>query len=460
MIVMKFGGTSLGDPDRIRTAATLIGAHVKRGVEPVVVLSAHAGVTNGLLAAAEQALVGQVDIAPIVNRHRRICTGLGLEADLVTEPLLELELLLRGISLVGELTPRSLDYVASFGERCSIEVLGAYLNAQGVPAVPTLAWDIGIVTDESFGAAKPLAGIEADIRERLGAIAAQGVPLVTGYIAKDRKGEITTFGRNGSDFTATLLGGALNADEVQIWTDVDGVMTADPALVPHAQPLRELAYEEAAELAYYGARVLHPATLRPAMARDIPVRVLNTLRPDAPGTRIVRTRASDAQVVKSIAYQRGQYVLNITAAQLLQESGMMARIFSVLGAHGIDINLITTSEVTISMTTGSSHNLESAVAALSAFCDEVTVESERAIVGVVGQDIRVARGVVGTVFACLNDVDVPVHLVSVGASKVNVTFVIDGEDVPPAVRALHARLFDDRQLSAAQARENAAPRRD
>ncbi len=322
MIVMKFGGTSLGDPAHVRTALDLV--HARLDQHPVVVVSAHAGVTNRLVALAEAALERSVSTDEVRELHRDLCRGLGLPEDLVDDLLDELSSLLTGITLVRELTPRSLDYVLSFGERLSSRIFAAALRREGVPARAILAWDLGLVTDSSFGAAHPLDVSYPRIRQSLAIV--REVPVITGFIAKDRDGNITTLGRSGSDYSASLIGAAAGAEEVQIWTDVPGVMTGDPRIAPAAKSLPQLSFLEASELAYYGARVIHPSTMVPSVRENIPLRVLNTKDPTHPGTVIVESRDGSGPPVSSIAHKRGLTLINVVSTRMLLQYGFMARL--------------------------------------------------------------------------------------------------------------------------------------
>ncbi|MGE3851773.1 MAG: aspartate kinase [Planctomycetota bacterium] len=440
---MKFGGTSLGTPQRIKTVADLVIARLER--KPMVVLSAFSGVTNALLQSARDAYDGKVDVLPLIRRHREACEELGVDKDLVTPLLLELKDLLKGISLVRELTPRSLDFVASFGERCSTRIVAEYFRVgRKVKARAYDAWDLGLVTDDHFTSASPLPDYEKMMRPKIDELPADEIPIVTGFVAKNRAGEITTVGRNGSDFSASIFGAATRAEEVQIWTDVDGVLTADPSLVKDARPIDVMTYHEAAELAYYGAKVLHPATLAPAVKRDIPVLVLNTMHPEAPGTRIVAQRtpaeAEAAGPVQSIVYKENQILLQITSPRMLMQYGFMARVFEILARHEVVINMIVTSEVTISMTTDSMKGLNEALGELRNHSD-ATIETGKAIVGVVGQNIRETRGIGAQILTVMRDAGVNVEMISMGASKVNFTFLIDNSGIRNAVQALHDKLF-------------------
>lgn len=284
MIVMKFGGSSVGAPERIARVLEIVKGRLPR--RPVVVVSAFRGVTDELLELGREALRGELGrLEGIAARHREAARALGVDAAPVEPLLAELEQLARGVSLLKELTPRTLDRLAGYGERLSVRIVAAAFSKGGVPARAVDAHEAGLLTDERFGGASPLPEADALLRASL---AGEGpLPVVTGFIGRTRGGELTTLGRNGSDYTATILGAALGAEEVEIWSDVDGIMTADPRIVPEARPLETLSFAEACELAYYGGKVLHPHTLVPAMRKGIPVRALNTFKPERPGTRIV-----------------------------------------------------------------------------------------------------------------------------------------------------------------------------
>src|SRR5688572_32682780 len=318
MIVMKFGGSSVSDGPRIRKVVEIVRERLPR--RPVVVASAFRGVTDDLFAAAEEALAGKDGLPEKVRaRHQGVLAELGLPADLVNDVFAELAVLLKGISLVKELTPRTLDYVVSFGERLSTRIIAAAFEKAGVLASQHDAFDIGMLTDDQFGAAQPLPEAEAELRRHLEPMAR--LPIVTGYVGKTKGGDITTLGRNGSDYTATIIGAAIGAEEIQIWSDTDGVMTADPRLVPTARPIAFLTFDEASELAYYGGKVLHPSTIVPAVRKGIPVKVLNTFKPSHPGTTILAKDDSPQRGVKSIAHHLSNFVVNIRSSRMLMGHG-------------------------------------------------------------------------------------------------------------------------------------------
>ncbi|NJN14247.1 MAG: aspartate kinase [Planctomycetes bacterium] len=372
MKVLKFGGTSVGSAENLEKVRKII--RTQGGEAPVTVVSAHSGVTNELLAQAKSAARGSYSVEGLRERHRALYREIGVDSAVV-EPLLEeLDDLLRGLSLVRELTPRSLDLVASFGERLSVRGIAAYLSAHGLPAVPVDATEIGLLTDSRFTSANPDPACYPEVRRNLLAIQG-GMPLVTGFIARDREGNITTLGRSGSDFSATLLGAALDAEEVQIWTDVDGVMTADPRVVKSPRSIPLLTIAEASELAYYGAKVIHPATMLPAVERRIPVVVRNTSRPDHPGTAIVSEGKAGSAEVKSIASKRGITLVTVASSRMLLQSGFMAKIFEVFARYDLSVDLVATSEVTVSVTVDDDGSLDRVVKDLAAF-SEVTVQRD------------------------------------------------------------------------------------
>jgi aspartate kinase len=436
MIVLKFGGTSVGSPENLAHVRDIVRRHPPG--EAVVVVSAHSGVTNELLALARAAAGGRFSLRRLRKRHADLYGALGLGMGIVEPLFAELADLLRGIVLVGELTPRSLDLVASFGERISVRAISAWLRNEGIPAVPFDAWDLGLRTDSRYQSANPDPRCYAAVKKAL--LAVEGVPVVTGFIAKDAKGNVTTLGRSGSDFTATILGAAIDADEVQIWTDVDGVMTADPRVVKGAQSIPVLSIAEASELAYYGAKVIHPSTMLPAVENRIPVRVLNTMRPDHPGTLILAEAPPTRAGVKSIAYKRGIHLITVSSTRMLLQSGFMAKIFEVFARHDLSVDLVATSEVTVSVTVDSDRALELVASDLKEFSD-VTVERDLAQVCAVGEGIRDRVGVAASVFGALEKARVPVRLISHGGTKINISFLVDQSHVDRAVRALHSAFF-------------------
>lgn len=438
MIVMKFGGTSVGIPDHFAVATRLVAERVPR--DPVVVVSALAGVTN-LLVEFCRSTTGRRELArQIEARHQEFARGVGVPAATL-EPLLrawELEAApwLRSNKIVAG---ADRDRVLSFGERLSAELFAAGLRARGVDAVPVLAGDAGLVTDERFGAAHPLPEAPALLARHLGR--RPPLPVVTGFLGRTADGRVTTLGRGGSDYSAAILGAALGADEIQIWTDTSGMLSADPRIVPEARPVAQLSFAEASELAYFGARVLHPKTLLPAIDRAIPVRILNTARPADPGSLITPAArpAESSWRVKSIACKKDVTAVTIVSTRMLLAHGFLARVFEVFGRHHIVVDLVTTSEVSISVTVDDPSRLDDAIADLEGI-GQVEVKHGLAVVAVVGEGAPSHVGLAGHVFTLLGGVGIGVEMISQGASRVNLSFVVRGEDADRAVRLLHRGL--------------------
>lgn len=440
MIVMKFGGSSVANENQIHKVLDVVRGRLQ--FRPVVVSSAHKGMTDALLNAGKRAAAGEPDAAPVIELQRRIMRGCGCEHDMLDPFFREIEDLLRGISLVREASRRSLDYLGSFGERMSCRVIADYFTRNGVKSEAFDAWDLGFITDENFGSARPLPGyernMEAEFKRRVGT---DVTPVITGFVGKTSSGEITTVGRNGSDFTATCFAAGLGAEECQIWTDTNGVMTADPGLITDARSIPYMSFAEASELAYYGGRVLHPSTLLPAIKRSIPVRVLNTNKPEHPGTVITEEGGDNPNAVTSIAYKEGQAVITIESPQMLGQPGFLAKVFDVLAREKIDIDMISTSEISVSMTCPGVSNLNNAVKALEPH-GRVSVVSEKSIICIVGKNVKAKPGLGARIFTALRDADVNVEMISQGANKINISLLVDDNDIPKAIPALHSALFE------------------
>lgn len=437
MIVMKFGGTSLGSTQSLERVLEIVRGALPR--RPVLVVSAHSGVTNALVELAERAPAGDIDCTAVTGRHGTLLRELDLDPGLLDDLHQELSDLTRGMKLVGEASPRAVDHLLSFGERCSSRVVAALLSARGIPARALASWELGLTTDSRFGRARPLPDHQPAMTEALAAI--PELPVVTGFIGKDERGNITTLGRNGSDLSASLIGHAVGAEEIQIWTDVDGVMSADPSMVPTARPIVTMSFDEASELAYYGGKVLHPASLVPAMQKGIPVRVLNTHAPDGAGTVIVPEAVGDGSVVRSIVYKEGIHIISLVTPRMLQQPGYLARVFNLAAEHGVDVDLVATSEVSITMTTDRAESLPGFARGLEAL-GEVHVEDRQALLCVVGHGIAATRGVAARVLAVLAEAGVHVRVISQGAIKVNVALIIAEADLESSVRALHREFFE------------------
>lgn len=440
MIVMKFGGSSVESRAQIEKVLRIVQSRLDR--RPVVVSSAHKGMTDALINAAKAAASGRLDPGSVVNRQRAVAESLGCAPDLLAPFFQEIEDLLRGISLVKELSPRSLDYIASFGERMAVRCIADFFTRNGLPARAYDVWDLGFITDANFGRARPLPGFEARVKAAFAERVPQGVvPIVTGFVGRNEAGEITTVGRNGSDLTATLLAAALSAEEAEIWSDTDGVMTADPSVVKTARNIPAMHFEEAAELAFFGSRVLHPSTLLPAMDKGIPVRVLNTNRPEHPGTVIGFNTDPAASAVTCIAYRERQVVLQISSTRMFGEVGFLAEVFAVLARHEVVIDVITTSEVSVSMTTDDLGKLSRALPELERFGACQILPNKTTLV-VVGKALPQQKGVAARVLEAMAEADVNVAMLSYGMGSINLSMVIDDADIPRAVAVLHHALFE------------------
>jgi aspartate kinase len=441
MIVMKFGGSSVANRSQIEKVLSIVRGRTHR--RPVVVSSAHKGITDALVNAAKLAAAGELARAHApIERQREILRELECPPDLLDAHFAELGDLLRGISLVKELSPRSLDYVSSFGERMSVRVIADFFTRQGLLAKAYDVWDLGFITDSKFGQARPLDGWERNCRAIFESLPSDEIAIVTGFIGKNAAGEVTTVGRNGSDLTASLLGSALAVEEVEIWTDTDGVMTADPSVVDGARNIPFMRFDEAAELAYFGSRVLHPSTLLPAMQSDIPVRVLNTNRPEHPGTVIEKDTVENPSGATSIAYKERQTVLVLRTTRMFAQSGFLARVFEILGRHQVDVDMISTSEVSVSLTSGDRFGLENAAEELRSI-GEVVVKHGKTILVVVGQHLPERPGIGARILGSVAEAGVNVEMISYGMDSINFTMLIDDADIGRAVRVLHAITFAD-----------------
>jgi len=323
----------------------------------------------------------------------------------------------------------------------SVRCIADFFTRQGLKAQAFDIWDLGFITDEKFGAARPLPAFPDWMQQAFqNKVPADVLPVVTGFIGKSANGEITTLGRNGSDLTATLTGAALNAEEVEIWTDTDGVMTADPSVVPHARNIPRMRFDEAAELAHFGGRVLHPSTLLPAMERNIPVRVLNTNQPDHPGTIIDRDGEGKTTGVTSVAYKERQAILTITSTGMLQQAGYLAGVFQVLAKWGVVVDVISTSEISISLSTDRPDLLNMASPELASF-GACQIHTGKTILVVVGPDLSHQRGLGGEILAAAERAGAAIHMISVGLNSINFSMVIDDEDIAKVVPVLHESLF-------------------
>ncbi|MFP5226169.1 MAG: lysine-sensitive aspartokinase 3 [Acidobacteriota bacterium] len=465
-VVMKFGGTSVEDATAIRRTAGIVAGRVAKGLQPIVVVSAMAKVTDLLLSAATTAANGDRTSALAITerlriRHHDTATQLALGPKLHEDPLAAthqdaaltathawmdtefdgLDEVLRGLAVVGELTPRIGDMIVSYGERLSSRMITEAFARCGVNGVHVDARKC-IVTDAQYGKAIPQdAAIEQRLKQNVIPLLAEGkVPVMGGFIGSTEQGVTTTLGRGGSDFTAALVGGGIDAGAIEIWTDVNGIMTADPRVCPDALRVKTISFEEAAELAYFGAKVLHPATILPAVKKNIPVWVLNSKNPESGGTKITAMPAHCRSPFKSIAAKKRLTIMDIVASRMLLSHGYLRAIFEVFDKHKCPVDMVSTSEVSVSLSVDSNEKLPAIAADLSKLAD-VKYEGRKALICMVGENIRGHNGIAARVFQSVRHVNL--RMISQGASEINMSFMVEEDDADEAVRSLHAEFFAD-----------------
>jgi aspartate kinase len=458
MVVMKFGGTSVADRHAIERLISIVRAERQAEAQreggdargPIVVVSALSGVTDRLLGLAAQAGAGDTDGARITirelrQRHATVAEVVIAPAErdalvaAMNQEFAELERIVAALAVLQEVSPRWADAIAATGEILSSRLVATALDAAGLPAAWVDARQT-VVTDANHQAAAPqfpetTAALMAHVDPIL---ATRRVPVLGGFVGATREGVTTTLGRGGSDYSASIVGSCLGVREIQIWTDVDGMLTSDPRIVkgPHLVP--HLSFAEASELAYFGAKVLHPATIQPAVARNIPVRILNSRRPNALGTQITAERPVTDRPLTAVAAKSGVTVVDITSSRMLMAHGFLSRLFAVFERFRTPVDVVTTSEVSVSVTVDDPRRLSDLVTELSAFAD-VSCEEQMAIVCAVGDGLQRDPALTARVLASLGDV--PLRMVSQAAGRRNITFVIRERDVPAALSRLHETFF-------------------
>jgi aspartate kinase len=441
MIVMKFGGTSVESAAAIGQVAEIVRARLDR--RPVVVVSAMGRTTNKLLAIAAAAVSGKREeaieaVAEMRAFHLREAAGLGVDAE-VEAHFSELAELVKGLAVMGELTARATDAIGSYGERISSIIVAAYFRKARMAAVHVDSRSV-IVTDRRHMQAAPLfAESNAKLAATIPPLAATSVVVMGGFIGSTEDGVTTTLGRGGSDYTASIVGAGIGAEEIQIWTDVDGMLTADPTILPGGYRVETCSFAEAAELAYFGAKVLHPATVLPAIEKNIPVRILNSRRPEVEGTLIVAEAPPSSTPIRSIACKKNITLVNIVSTRMLMAHGFLRRIFEIFDRFETPVDMLATSEVSVSLTIDNTRALAAIRGEIEEFA-EVSIEDGHAIVCLVGENIRKIPGTVGRVFAALKDINV--RMVSQGASLLNISLVVAASDLHGAVESLHREFFD------------------
>ncbi|HEY4362250.1 MAG TPA: lysine-sensitive aspartokinase 3 [Bryobacteraceae bacterium] len=440
MIVMKFGGTSVESRAAITRVAGIVRSHLEQ--KPVVVVSAMGKTTNKLLAIAGAAVTGKLEaaleqLAELRVFHLQEAEGFGIDSEIGAH-FDQLEDMVKGLAIMGEFTPRATDAISAYGERLSSKIAAALFRTEGIDAVHVDARDV-IVTDRRHTQAAPLF-VETDERlaKRLLPLTRTQVPVLGGFIGSTEDGITTTLGRGGSDYTASIVGAGIGADEIQIWTDVDGMLTTDPTLLAEAQRVTTCSFAEAAELAYFGAKVLHPNTVLPAIEKNIPVRILNSRRPEVEGTLIVSQPPPSESPIRSIACKRKITLVNIVSSRMLMAHGFLRGIFEIFDRHETSVDMLATSEVSVSLTIDNAAALDTICAELAKFAD-VTVEENMAIVCLVGENIRHCANTAARVFGALGGIRT--RMVSQGASQLNISLVVDAGELLRAVESLHREFF-------------------
>jgi aspartate kinase len=456
-LVMKFGGTAVDSPDKVRHVAQLVKSY-KKDNEIVCVVSAVRGMTDGLLSIADSVKRGDklsLDefVKKSTNTHIKIAEGAISDEKLKSEALTavkkiisELEDVLDGIVLLGEVTVKSLDYLMSFGERLSTPIVSFALQDIGIKSEPLTGKEAGLLTDSNFGEARPLMDTtKLRVSHKLEPMLKQDtVPVVTGFIGADQYGNITTIGRGGSDYTATIIAASISAKEVWLWSDVDGLMTADPKLVNNAQVLKEVSFAEAMEMALFGAKYMHPRSLEPVIDTKVPIRIRNTFNIKHTGTVITQNPSKESQkIVKSVSAIRHTALIDVSGGGMVGAPGTAAKIFDTLANNRINIMMISQSpsESSISMVVRNT-DLGKAITTLELsllgkVIKQINVNDDVAVIAVVGSGMRGIKGVAAKVFGAVAKYGINVIMIAQGSSELNLAFVVNDTDCEQAVRALH-----------------------
>jgi aspartate kinase len=446
MIVMKFGGTSVESAEAIERIAGIVRGQLAR--RPVVVVSAMGKTTNKLLQVAEMAAEGHHEalsyLGAVREFHLAEAEKLGIQDSLNKTPFgiaatfKELKEFVKGLMVMRELTPRTTDAISAYGERLSSIVVAGAFTQLGIRALHYDARSL-LKTDDRHTQARPLFEETSRRLEAVAATACNGVVAVMGgFIGSTMEGITTTLGRGGSDYTASIVGAGIGAEEIQIWTDVDGMLTSDPTILPGGYRVKQCSFAEAAELAYFGAKVLHPATVLPAIEKNIPVRILNSRRPQVEGTLITAEVPRSTSPIRSIACKRNITLVNIVSTRMLMAHGFLKRIFEIFDRYETPVDMLATSEVSVSLTIDNTRSLGAITKEIEEFA-EVTVEENQAIVCMVGDNIRHTPGVASRAFGGLKDINV--RMISQGASLLNISVVVAATDLRSAVESLHREFF-------------------
>lgn len=442
MIVAKFGGTSVSSKERVLTLCNIVENQLEK--QPIVVVSALSGVTDLLLSLSvlPKSRIGRT-IREIKNHHNDLIEKLWSNGQVQREILQFIDKQLEEVArlaLEDNSTKEYLDKLASYGEIMSSYIITEALKSKGINAAQVIATDL-IVATNNFGSAEFIPGLTSKkIKKILLPLIKQNiVPVVTGFIASTKSGQVITLGRGGSDYTASIIGFCLKASEIQIWTDVDGMFTADPRLFQKAKSLPVVSFKEASELATFGARVLHPRTIKPAIVANIPVKVLNTFNPQNPGT-LIKEEIKNLSSIRAIAFKRKINLVNIYSTEMLLQKGFLARVFKAFAKNNISVDLVSVSEVSISVTLDDGKSLENSVEEISKFAN-VSVIKGLGMVSLIGEGITASSQIIKKIFDILDEEKILTRMVSLGATDINISIVIESEKLEQAVKALHDQLL-------------------
>lgn len=441
--VSKFGGTSVKDVKAIRRLADIIKS---KNEKVVVVVSAMAGVTDALIALIENLRVGKLNKAinkldEIFNLHLSTSEHLKIPAKAIKQikqDRIDLEQLIRALNVLGEVSPKSYNMIVSTGERLSSFIISEYLKSKEITALHIDSTEI-IRTDSTF----PEAEVDFKITNKLiqkhlmPIFKKHSVAVCGGFIASDKQGNITTLGRGGSDYSAAIIAAGCEADKLEIWTDVSGIMTVDPRTIKESRIIKELSYKEAAELAYFGAKVLHPKTIQPAVVAEIPVYVLNSYEPKHPGTKIVK-QTKNNKIIKALAFRKNITVINISSNRMLGAHGFLGKVFEIFSKYETSVDIVTTSEVSVSLNIDSEENLPAIKRELREIAD-IDVMKNYGIICAVGDGIRDTSGVAARFFGVLKGINI--LMVSIGASDVNISIIVKDKDIKSSIGLLHKEFF-------------------
>jgi len=445
-VVIKFGGVSLKNSERLKSTAKIIKNNLDKDL--VVVISAIGDSTNELIKAGEKASNGRIDFKGVKTIHEEICSGLDLGFTLLEGLFLQIKKALECIKEEKQFSKKNNDLMMSFGEQLSIIVLSEYLKTQNIKAEGFNSWDIGLISDSNYGKAAILEKSSGLIKYNIEKIKRHNIlPIVTGFISKESNGNITTLGRGGSDLTASYIAQAIAAKRVILWKDVEGILTSDPKLVKNTRKINCISYKEAAEMAYYGAEILHPQAIFPAMEKNIAVWIKNFLEPDAVGTKIVDAidYLKEQSHIKTISYRTDITLIHIESNRMLGHYGFLARVFEVFDALKISVDMIATSEVSISLTLDESHDLDTLKKALSHFA-HVKITKEQSIISLIG-NTEESTGIFNQAFDILDKHNINIKMVSYGASHVNIGFIIDSTRLEETINVLHDGMIFEEEVT-------------